>query len=93
MIGTSVTERDITEMKKHLETIENQNRKFMDISWTQSHLVRAPLANIIGIAALLRSSSSCPEKDELIDHLESSALKLDEVVRKITDLTFSGGAK
>jgi PAS domain S-box-containing protein len=93
VIGTSVTERDITEMKKHLETIENQNRTFMDISWTQSHLVRAPVANIIGIAALLRSNSSCPENDELIDYLEASAVKLDEVVRKITDLTFSGGAK
>lgn len=93
VIGTSVTERDITEMKKHLETIENQNRTFMDISWTQSHLVRAPVANIMGIAALLKSSSSWNDKDELINHLETSAYKLDEVIKKISVLTLPGGAK
>lgn len=92
VIGTSVTERDITDMKKYLETIESQNRTFMDISWTQSHLVRAPLANILGIATLLKSSSLLDHR-ELIDHLETSASKLDTVIKRITDLTFPAAVK
>lgn len=93
VIGTSITERDITEVKKHLKIIENQNQTFSDISWTQSHLVRAPLANIMGIAALLKSSCLPDEIDELVESLEISANKLDAVINRITNMTSGGNLK
>jgi len=93
VIGTSITERDITDVKNHLKIIENQNRTFSDISWTQSHLVRAPLANIMAITTLLKSICLPDEIDELVENLETSANKLDAVIQRITNLTSSSSLK
>ena len=87
VIGTCIAERNITDLKNYLQTIEKQNRAFIDISWTQSHLVRAPLANIMAITALLKNSPAGDEQDNLLDHLETSTHKLDVVIRKITNLS------
>jgi hypothetical protein len=69
VIDTCIMERNVSDLKKHLETIESQNRAFMDISWTQSHVVRAPLANIMAITALLKNNTSDDDHNDLLDHL------------------------
>src|SRR5690606_9730683 len=53
MIGAM---QDITEQINYIQNIEEQNRRLQEISWVQSHLVRAPLASIMGLVELLYDS-------------------------------------
>lgn len=83
-------QRDITQNRKHLEEIEEQNKKFKEIAWIQSHLVRAPLARIMGLVDLLQNFVPGDDKDQLLTHLESSAKELDSIIINIADKTPAG---
>jgi PAS domain S-box-containing protein len=77
---------DITERYKYIRDIEAQNEKLKEIAWTQSHMVRAPLARIMGLAGLLQDDTiSIEEKDKAIflTHILNSANDLDDVIRNI----------
>jgi hypothetical protein len=76
--------KDLTERKF-------QSEQFREISWMQSHVVRAPLARILGIVPLMRDSSlSSEELLEMMSHLEAAATELDGVITKITTLSTNG---
>jgi signal transduction histidine kinase len=81
--GLCINGREITEFKTYVQTIEEQNKKLKEISWTQSHMVRGPLARIMGLNGLIRDSTDVAEQKELLDFLEQSCTDLDTVVRKI----------
>ncbi|MCO5945538.1 PAS domain-containing protein [Mucilaginibacter flavidus] len=85
--GTCITGRDITEYKKYVQTIESQNKKFKEISWIQSHLVRAPLARVMGLATLLAAETNEKEKDEMLKMLQASSAELDDIIKDITKKT------
>jgi PAS domain S-box-containing protein len=77
---------DITERAKYVETIEKQNQTFREIAWIQSHVVRAPLARLLGLVNLLESevSMTTGETMEVINHIKDSAEELDQIVRDIS---------
>ncbi len=79
---------DISEKLDYIQAIEAQNKKLQDIAWMQSHVVRAPLARIMGLADLIQH---CPdsgiESDELLGAINDSATELDNILRDITDKT------
>ena len=81
--GICINGRDVTEYKTYVQTIELQNAKLRDISWTQSHMVRAPLARIMGLNFLIRTSGDALEREKLLDYLKLSCNELDNVIRKI----------
>jgi PAS domain S-box-containing protein len=81
--GICINGRDVTDYKTYVQTIENQNAKLRDISWTQSHMVRAPLARIMALNPLIRTANNAEELDMLLTYLETSCDELDTVVRKI----------
>jgi PAS domain S-box-containing protein len=76
--------QDITEREMYVQTVEKQNTRLKEIAWTQSHVVRAPLARIMGIADLL-SDGGMDEvtNEELRSHLAVSAAELDDIIRNI----------
>ncbi len=76
--------QDITEIQNYIQTIENHNSRLKDIAWTQSHVVRAPLARIMGIINLLQNFPDISEQAELLDHIITSAVELDDIIRNIT---------
>jgi PAS domain S-box-containing protein len=79
---------DITERLNYIQAIEHQNEKLREISWIQSHMVRAPLARLMGLVSLIRNiQDNCAEKEIMIDYLEDSANELDNVIREITAKT------
>jgi len=78
-------QRDITQNKRHLKEIEEQNKKFREIAWIQSHLVRAPLARVMGLVDLLKHFVPGDDKDELLVHLSNSAKELDAIIINIAD--------
>lgn len=81
-----VIAKDITERLKYVKAIEAQNQRFKQISWIQSHIVRAPLCRIMGLIPLLEDSQLA-EKKEILDYILTSAYELDDVIRKITDVS------
>ena len=93
--GLSIYFVDITERKndiaikaQYLQTIEAQNKKFREIAFMQSHIVRAPLATMMGLIYLIKDVE--PEKEELrefLDNILLSADRLDQVIREISNKT------
>ena len=82
--GVCITGRDITAGKNYVRTIEAQNKAFREISWMQSHMVRAPLARILGLIQLLITPLDKYDRNEMLKYLELSANELDDIIKKIT---------
>lgn len=82
MIGSM---QDISNLKNYIRTIENNNERLKEISWTQSHVVRAPLARIMGLIDLLQNHGEIEDRDHLMENIYSSALELDSIIRKISN--------
>lgn len=77
-------EEDITQQRETLSSLENKNKKLAQIAWEQSHLVRAPLARILGIVNLLKHEFiQIEDKEKFIAHLQHSAEELDTVIKSI----------
>lgn len=79
---------DVTKIRDYINTIEKQNLKLQEIAWMQSHVVRAPLARMMGIIDFMNDDLlSETEKQELLTNLLSSANELDKIVRDISNKT------
>jgi len=79
---------DVTERLKYIKAIEKQNEKLREISWIQSHIVRAPLARIMGLVEIIKNiTENGEEKERTLDYLLLSANELDDVIKSITDKT------
>ncbi|WP_425636502.1 response regulator [Algoriphagus yeomjeoni] len=82
---------DITDKLKYLRKIEEQNEAFKEIAWIQSHVVRAPLARLLGLVNLLELSENKVDEGtkELLYHIKNSTLELDKIVRDINEKSLS----
>lgn len=75
---------DITERLQHMKAIEERNQRLQDIAFTQSHIVRAPLANMMGILYLIRDFDlKTEEGEELLQHFITCGLELDKNIKEI----------
>lgn len=77
---------DITERNRYIKTIEKQNQAFLEIAWIQSHVVRAPLARLLGLVYLLESENPNIDGEitSLMALIKDSAAELDEIIRDIS---------
>ena len=79
---------DITEKVKYIEAIESQNKQLKEIAWIQSHVVRAPLARMMGIVNVLKTTEiGSDEQKNLFDHFIESGSELDIIIKDITQKT------
>jgi PAS domain-containing protein len=76
------------ELKSHLssayKTLDHHQAKFSSIAMDQSHMVRKPLANILGLIDVLKNA---PEPDDfviMLNMLYESVNELDSMVNKIS---------
>lgn len=77
---------DVTEKLIHTKAIEEQNKMFKEIAWTQSHIVRAPLARILGIVDLMKKETlKQNEYPEFLNYVFDSAEELDIIVKDIVN--------
>ncbi|TXD84095.1 response regulator [Subsaximicrobium wynnwilliamsii] len=86
--GLIVQSNDVSKTLQHISTIEVQNEKLRKIAWTQSHMVRAPLARILGIINVIEMEKM--DADELLFYLKQlrvSGNEMDEIIRKIVNET------
>jgi len=81
-----VIANDVTERLDYIKAIEDQNEKLKEISWIQSHMVRAPLSRIMGLVPLIAEAHECENGifDEVLDYILASAKELDEIIMDIT---------
>ncbi len=83
LIGTN---RDITDDVLVQEKIKMQNKVLREIAFIQSHEVRKPLANILGVIEVLKTTGAMNEL-EIFEHLIESARELDQQIRAIVSKT------
>ena len=84
--GLIVQSNDVSDILKHIKTIEIQNKKLKNIAWTQSHVVRAPLARILAIINLIEDEKE--NFDEIyfwLKQLRISSNEMDDVVKNIVE--------
>jgi PAS domain S-box-containing protein len=85
------TIQDIHEIKLNQIVLEAQNKALKEISWTQSHKVRAPISRLYTLLDLFKSEFK-QELDnsnmEIFQYLIDSLDELDRIVIDITDKTY-----
>lgn len=87
IIGTIT---DMTSQKEYQLKIEAQNRQLKEIAWIQSHDIRKPLANILGLIDLLKSNDvSKEELQDVFQKMDTEAQELDAKIHAIIQKTYN----
>jgi PAS domain S-box-containing protein len=79
--------QDVTERNKYHKALEQQNEALKEIAWIQSHIVRAPLAKIMGLVQILQEDKDEEDfsPDFVLDAILDASNELDRVVREISE--------
>ena len=81
MVGATL---DVTESRRLLYKVSEQNRILREVAWEQSHLVRAPLARLKGLLNFMQMETQDSwTKAEILQKIHEAADELDGVIRKI----------
>lgn len=84
LTGFMAIQTDITERKLREKQIQEQNETLKQIAFVQSHTLRRPIANILGLINLIKDEDKNTEMfDMYIQYLEKSAKETDEVIHQI----------
>ena len=90
--GIVVNSKDVTTKVQHLNAIEEQNAQLKKIAWTQSHIVRAPVARLMGLINLLtddKGKLNAEEKEQVLNYVFTSADEIDHIIRDIVENTIN----
>lgn len=68
-------------VKNRTTELEERNYQLTEYAFINSHLLRAPLARILGLTDLIRMESTDPKTQELMNKLFNSCQELDEIIR------------
>lgn len=71
------------DLLNQINAVEEQNKRLREIAWIQSHIVRAPLARMMGLMDLFKNAAD--EKETIVEFLIQSAHELDAIIQDITD--------
>ncbi len=73
------------------QALISSNDALREIAWTQSHIVRAPLARLLGLVTLIQTEGEDLEINpkEILKHIGNSATELDGVIRDITNKAYT----
>jgi len=80
---------DITKRRQIEQAIMQQNTSLKKIAWIQSHHVRKPVANILALISLVKTSNYNydTELSEILAHLKTSTEELDSCIKEIVEHT------
>jgi PAS domain S-box-containing protein len=79
---------DNTELKEKELRILCQNEQLREIAQINSHVIRRPVASILGLINLLDKRAVTSEENlEILEHLLTATQELDTVIRHINDRT------
>jgi len=85
-IGYNISDYVATRSRLERATTEiaSKNDKLNEISFIQSHVIRKPLANIMGLAGILAAMPMDANQKNINDLMVASAEELDQAIRNIT---------
>lgn len=67
--------------------IKGQNANLQQIAFLNAHIVRSPLSNILALTSLINTEKiTDPYNKEMIEHLQTSAHKLDDAIKEIVSM-------
>ncbi|TDQ10014.1 histidine kinase dimerization/phospho-acceptor domain-containing protein [Pedobacter metabolipauper] len=69
---------DITELNETKLTLS-------DLVYQQSHVIRKPIANLVGLTELLENMEIDPSVKEVIARISESATELDQIIRNMAE--------
>ena len=84
-VGRNITDKKLAELE-----MRTQLDKLNQISWIQSHIVRAPVTRIMSLAELLIDEQGTIEAEdsrEILDYIMNSAKELDAIIHDISKKT------
>ncbi|MFY0628390.1 MAG: PAS domain S-box protein [Reichenbachiella sp.] len=93
-IGLNIEDRKVMErelehrnlnLKDMLDDMQLRNKKLAEYAFINSHLLRAPLVRILGLAELVSKEVILSEHQELLESFKTSADELDAIVSKINE--------
>lgn len=90
-----IVAKDVTERMNYIKAMEAQNARLLEISWIQSHVVRAPLSRIIGLIPLIETAIEAEGDEEtrrMLKYIAFSANELDDIIMDITEKTKTSDA-
>jgi signal transduction histidine kinase len=73
--------------------LEKKNRALEEYAFINAHKLRSPVASILGLINLLNKMPANEEAKPVLEHLQQSAEKLDEIVGSITKALQRGEKK
>lgn len=68
--------------------IIRQNEQLREITFPQSHEVRRPVANMLGLLKCLNKEEPGPENQKIVYLMEQTTTELDLIIRKTVDKTY-----
>lgn len=78
----------MTERFAYVNAVEEQNTKLRKIARIQSHVVRAPLARIMGIEPMIKDIDNyIEERQTMLEYLLIAAHELDHAIQNISNKT------
>jgi PAS domain S-box-containing protein len=88
-IGHDITEfmQNSTELRNAKASLTKTQFTLAQINYIQSHVVRKPIANIMGLSLLLESVEMEPNLKSMFDMINESAKELDQVIRNMAAKT------
>ncbi len=86
--GIVANTRDVTDRVLYLKAIEEQNKALKEIAWNQSHVVRAPVARLMGLIDLIKEEGTYgSEKRQILNYIKVSAEEIDNVIKNNVERT------
>ena len=82
--GYIAVQNVITARKEREAHINAQNKILQEVAWLSSHEIRRPVASILGLTYLYKSSESPEEREEILNKIDQCANDLDGIVHNIT---------
>ncbi len=79
-------------VEERTRELQNQNEQLTEYAFINSHLLRAPLARILGLSNILVGEKIDPNLQNLLDALVKSCNELDEIITHIGKLLYEGNA-
>ncbi len=80
-----VEERTQT-LEERTEILEMRNKQLEDYAFFNSHKLRQPLANLLGLYELIKTETNEEQRDILFEYFDESLKKLDQLVYEIQQI-------
>ena len=80
-----MTAVDITQNLKQMASIQTQNDKLKEIAYLQSHVIRLPLTQIMGLSEIIVREYKDKIDFKILDYLDTSTKQLDSVIKEIVN--------